>query len=128
MKRQAKRNTKPEILLRQALTRLGLRYRVELAPVESVRSKADIVFPGPKIAVFVHGCFWHGCPEHHRATKSNTKWWADKIAANRARDKQTRMALEAASWTVVQVWEHEAPGSAAERIAALVAGDVSDAA
>jgi len=69
MKRQAKRETKPEVLLRQALARLGLRYRVECAPVDGVRTKADVVFPGARIAVFVHGCFWHGCPEHHRATK-----------------------------------------------------------
>lgn len=120
MKQQAKRDTKPEILLRQALTRLGLRYRVELAPAEGVRTKADIVFPGAKIAVFVHGCFWHGCPEHQRPTKSNTKWWAEKIAVNRARDEETRTALEAAGWTVERVWEHEDPGFAAERIAAII--------
>jgi DNA (cytosine-5)-methyltransferase 1 len=120
MKRQAKRDTKPEVLLRKALSRLGLRYRKEFAPVLGVRTKADIVFPGPKIAVFVHGCFWHGCPEHHRPTKSNTKWWADKIAANKVRDDKTRCALEAAGWTVVRVWEHEPPGEAAARIATLV--------
>lgn len=120
MKRQAKRDTKPEVLLRQALTRLGLRYRAEFSPVKGVRTKADIVFPGAKIAVFVHGCFWHGCPEHYRPTKSNTKWWADKIATNHGRDEQTREALEAAGWTVERVWEHEPPALAAERIAALV--------
>jgi DNA mismatch endonuclease (patch repair protein) len=86
MKRQARRDTRPEILLRRALTSRGLRYRVDIAPVDGVRSKADVVFIKAKTAVFVHGCFWHGCPEHHRRTKSNTKWWADKIAANRKRD------------------------------------------
>ncbi len=120
MKRQARRDTKPELLLRSALSRAGLRYRVDYAPVESVRSKADIVFPRLKIACFVHGCFWHGCPEHHRPTKSNTKWWADKIAATRQRDEETRIALEAAGWTVVRVWEHEPPEAAAERIAGVV--------
>ena len=120
MKRQAKRDTKPEVLLRQSLTRLGLRYRVEYAPVKGVRSKADIVFPNARTAVFVHGCFWHGCPEHHRPTKSNTKWWADKIEANQHRDEATTSALEAAGWTVIRVWEHEAPEEAAARIAELV--------
>lgn len=120
MKRQSRRDTKPEVLLRRALTRRGLRYRVDVAPVDGVRSKADVVFARAKVAVFVHGCFWHGCPDHHRPTKSNTKWWADKIAANRKRDSETTAALEAAGWTVVQVWEHEAPEEAATRIAALI--------
>jgi DNA (cytosine-5)-methyltransferase 1 len=120
MKRQAQRDTKPELLLRTALSRRGLRYRVDYAPVDDVRSKADIVFPRLKIACFVHGCFWHGCSEHHRPTKSNTKWWADKIATNRKRDEQTRVALEAAGWTVVRIWEHEIPEVAADRIAVMV--------
>jgi DNA mismatch endonuclease Vsr len=121
MRKQRKRDTEPEVLLRKALTRMGLRYRIETAPVEGVHTKADIVFPGPKITVFVHGCFWHGCSDHYRPTKSNTKWWADKIAANQARDEKTRVALEAAGWTYVRVWEHEAPSLAAERVAAIVA-------
>lgn len=120
MRRQARRDTKPELLLRKALTRRGMRYRVDVAPVEEVRSKADVVFPQAKVAVYVHGCFWHGCPEHHRPTKSNTKWWADKIAANRERDQVTREALERAGWTVVRVWEHEPPDDAADRIVGLV--------
>ncbi len=120
MKKQAQRDTQPELLLRKALTRKGLRYRVDYAPVKEIRSKPDVVFPGVKVACFVHGCFWHGCPEHQRKTKSNTKWWADKIAANKKRDVETTAALEAAGWTVVRVWEHERPDEAAERIAALV--------
>lgn len=118
MKGQARRDTKPEVLLRKELTKLGLRYRIDHAPVEGVRSKADIVFPRAKLAVFVHGCFWHGCPEHARPTKSNTKWWADKIAANKRRDAKTTKAVEAAGWDVLRVWEHEAPADAAARIAA----------
>ena len=64
--------------------------------MEGVRTKADVVFPSQKVAVFVHGCFWHGCPEHHRPTKSNTKWWAAKIETNKERDESNRLALEAA--------------------------------
>ena len=126
MRRQSRRDTKPEILLRKALSRHGLRYRVDYAAVPSERSKADIAFPGIKLAIFVHGCFWHGCPEHHRPTKSNTKWWADKIAANRQRDQETASALQAASWTIVRVWEHEAPDIAAKRIASLVEAILAD--
>lgn len=121
MTRQARRDTKPEILLRKALTKRGLRYRIDYAPVQGVRSKADVVFPRLRLAIFVHGCFWHGCPEHARPTKSNTKWWADKIGANRQRDEETTEKLEAAGWRVERVWEHEPPDEAAERIAALVA-------
>ncbi len=120
MQRQARRDTKPELLLRKALTRKGLRYRVDYAPIETVRSKADIVFPKIRLAIYCHGCFWHGCPEHSRATKSNTTWWADKIAANRNRDGITKTALEAAGWTVVRIWEHEAPEAASDRIASIV--------
>ncbi len=120
MRKQARRDTKPELLIRKALTRRGLRYRVEYAPVPGVRSKADIVFPTLKVCVYCMGCFWHGCPEHSRPTKSNTKWWADKITANRQRDESNRRALEEAGWHVLQVWEHEAPDQAADRIASVV--------
>ena len=121
MTRQSRRDTKPEVLLRKALTAKGLRYRVDYQPVEEVRSKADIVFPRLRLAIFVHGCFWHGCPEHARPTKSNTKWWADKIEANRQRDEETAEKLESAGWQVERVWEHEDPEEAADRIAGLVA-------
>jgi DNA (cytosine-5)-methyltransferase 1 len=120
MTRQGRRDTKPEILLRKGLTKRGLRYRVDCSPVEDIRSKADIVFPRLRLAIFVHGCFWHGCSEHARPTKSNTKWWAEKIAANRQRDKETAEKLSAAGWQVERIWEHEPPEEAADRIAALV--------
>lgn len=122
MRRQGRRDTKPEVLLRKALSKHGglPRYRVDYTAIQSVRSKADIAFPRIKLAVFVQGCFWHGCPVHHRPTKSNTKWWADKIAANQRRDAETAYALEAAGWTVERVWEHEAPDDAARRLAALI--------
>lgn len=120
MKRQARRDTEPEVLLRKELAKRGLRYRVDYAPVKGVRTKADVVFPRVKLAVFVHGCFWHGCPTHSRPTKSNTKWWAEKIAANRRRDRATAKRLASAGWRVERVWEHEPPANAAQRIAALV--------
>lgn len=122
MRQQRKANTKPEVELRRELHKRGLRYGVDAAPVPGRRRRADLVFSGTQVAVFVHGCFWHGCPEHSRATKSNTKWWAEKIAANKDRDWQTVEALTADGWCVVEVWEHEPPAEAASRVAAIVRG------
>ena len=121
MKRQARRDTKPETLLRGELTKRGLRgYRKDYPPLKELRSKPDLVFTRQKIAIYVHGCFWHGCPDHQRKTKSNVKWWADKIKANKQRDVASAAALEAVGWKVVRVWEHEAPNEAADQIVGLV--------
>jgi DNA mismatch endonuclease Vsr len=120
MQRQRRANTKPEVLLRRELHALGLRFRLGVKPLPGQRRTPDLVFAKSKVAVLVHGCFWHGCPQHARETKSNTKWWADKIAANRLRDQETISALEVAGWTVVVVWEHEPPQEAAHRVAAAV--------
>jgi len=79
------------------------------------------VFPGPRVAVFVDGCFWHGCPEHASWPKANAQWWRVKIEANRRRDRDTDERLTRAGWEVVRVWEHEDPGQAAGRIAVVVA-------
>lgn len=120
MRKQKKANTKPELLIRRQLHARGLRYRVNNAPVPGLNRRADMVFVKEKVAVFVHGCFWHGCPEHARATKSNTKWWANKIAANKKRDAETVAELEGQGWLTIQVWEHEPPDEAAERVALIV--------
>jgi DNA mismatch endonuclease (patch repair protein) len=120
MRQQKKINTQPERLLRSALYARGLRYRVNERPLPELRRTADIIFRREKIAVFVDGCFWHGCPIHTRATKSNTRWWADKINANKQRDTETTHALESAGWRVERVWEHEDPESAAARIYAII--------
>lgn len=116
MRQQGRRDTKPEIQLRRVLTRRGLRYRVDHKPFPEIKSKPDLVFPRARVAVFVHGCFWHGCPQHARPTKSNTKWWADKIDRNRARDSEVERQLIEAGWRVLTVWEHERPEDAAVRI------------
>ncbi|MCG3042010.1 very short patch repair endonuclease [Streptomyces sp. S1A] len=107
------RDTKPELALRSLLHRAGLRYRVDTQPLEGVRRRADIVFPKERIAVFVDGCFWHGCPEHMRASKKNAESWKTKIEGNRARDAETNELLRAAGWTVIRIWEHENPAEAA---------------
>jgi DNA mismatch endonuclease (patch repair protein) len=121
MRGNRSRDTRPELGVRRACHALGLRYRVCARPVRSVRRTADLVFGPARTAVFVDGCFWHGCPSHFRPPMTNRGYWAAKIAANRARDRQTDRLLAAAGWAVVRVWEHDDPAAAAARIAALVA-------
>ena len=84
------------------------------------RRTIDIAFPSVRVAVFVDGCFWHGCPEHGTRPKSNASWWAIKLAANLARDEDTTALLEGQDWLVVRVWEHEPPGNAAQRVETAV--------
>ena len=114
------RDTKPEIAVRSAVHALGLRYRVGMRPVPHLRRTADLVFTRAKVAVFVDGCFWHGCPEHASWPKSNAQFWRDKIETNRARDADTDRRLRAEGWRVVRVWSHEAAGDAAARIEDIV--------
>jgi DNA mismatch endonuclease (patch repair protein) len=115
------RDTKPELALRRAVHAVGLRYYVNRRPIKSVRRTADLVFPRLRVAVFLDGCFWHGCPEHHTIAKTNGAFWADKVASNRRRDRDTDARLAEAGWTVVRVWEHEPIDEAASRVAAVVA-------
>jgi DNA mismatch endonuclease, patch repair protein len=115
------RDTRPEMAIRRATHRLGLRYRVDVAPVLSLRRRrADLVFPRQRVAVFIDGCFWHGCPDHARVPGTNTVYWAAKIAGNRQRDAHTSQMLAAAGWRVLRVWEHEEPADAALRIGDVV--------
>lgn len=120
MSRQRSHDTKPERVLRSLLHRQGLRYRLHRRPVAGLRRQADLVFPGARVAVFVDGCFWHCCPEHSTAPRSNQAWWAAKLARNVERDRDTDQRLAEAGWHVVRVWEHEDPAEAAERVAAAV--------
>lgn len=120
MEEQARRDTRPELAVRRAVWRLGLRYRVDVTPLPGMRRRADLVFPGAKVAVFVDGCFWHRCPEHKSIPKANRAWWLAKLDANVARDRDTDLRLSRAGWKVVRVWEHEDPEAAATRIAAVV--------
>jgi DNA mismatch endonuclease (patch repair protein) len=74
------------------------------------------VFTRAKIAVFVDGCFWHGCPAHHTVAKTNADFWAAKVGGNQSRDRETDRLLTEAGWLVVRVWEHEAADAAAQRV------------
>lgn len=121
MKRQPRQGTKPENVIFDGLAARGLDFERNVKPVEGLRREADGCLVSVKVAVFVDGCFWHGCPTHSRPTKSNTKWWREKIEKNRARDEETTRLLTAAGWTVVRVWEHEDPAEAVERITSITA-------
>jgi DNA mismatch endonuclease, patch repair protein len=100
--------TKPEIALRSALHRLGYRYRKDhrLDLAEGVRVRPDIVFTARRVAVFVDGCFWHACPEHGRQPSVNEWYWAPKLRRTVERDRAADLALAAAGWQVVRLWEH----------------------
>ncbi|MGW6575506.1 very short patch repair endonuclease [Streptomyces sp. NPDC054945] len=116
MSRQARRNTTPELAVRRLLHAAGLRYRLQVKVPGMPRRTIDIAFPGAKVAVFLDGCFWHGCPEHATQPKSNAQWWREKLDKNMARDRETSELLAAAGWTVLRFWEHETPESVAARV------------
>jgi DNA mismatch endonuclease (patch repair protein) len=119
------RDTKPELALRRAAHALGLRYRVSVRPLPKVRRTADMVFTKAKVAVFMDGCFWHGCPQHHTKAATNADYWAEKVLRNRERDAETDRLLTEAGWKVVRVWEHEDPTDAALRVSETVKRDRS---
>ena len=120
MKRVRQKNTSAESALRRELYARGLRYRIHVSILAKPRRVADIVFIGARVAVFVDGCFWHGCPLHATWPKQNAEFWRKKITANRERDLDTNARLEADGWKVVRVWEHESPSEAASHIARIV--------
>ena len=106
MRRVKGKNTTPELAVRKALTRLGARYRLHR---KDLPGKPDIVMPGRRLAIFVHGCFWHGhdCARGARVPKQNRDYWVAKVGRNVARDASTREALAAAGWRVETIWECE---------------------
>jgi DNA mismatch endonuclease (patch repair protein) len=110
------RDTAAEIALRRALHAAGLRYRVDRTVLPGTRRRADLVFSSERIAVFVDGCFWHGCPIHSSQPKANGSWWLDKLETNRRRDRDTDRRFTEAGWFVIRVWEHETAAEAAARI------------
>jgi DNA mismatch endonuclease (patch repair protein) len=122
------RDTAPERALRSALHRLGLRFRVDARPVPTIARRADVVLRRDRVAVFLDGCFWHGCPDHFRSPATDAHYWTAKIAANRARDASTDALLEAAGWIVVRAWEHEPTPVAARRVVAALAASRGGAA
>lgn len=112
MSAQRREDTVPELRIRKALFREGYRYRCGLPVPGRRRRTIDIAFTRLRVAVFVDGCFWHGCPEHFVPPKANAEWWLAKIEVNRARDADTTAVLADIGWRVVRLWEHTPTGDA----------------
>ncbi|SDO07904.1 T/G mismatch-specific endonuclease [Geodermatophilus sp. DSM 45219] len=120
MQKQRTRDTAPEMAIRRLLHAAGLRYRVDFSPLPGSRRRADLVFTSSRVAVFVDGCFWHGCPIHGSQSRTNSQFWSQKIESNVLRDNNTDAALRDADWLPLRVWEHEDPALAAKRVQAIV--------
>jgi DNA mismatch endonuclease (patch repair protein) len=114
------RDTKPEWLIRRLVHARGLRYRVSARPIPDLRRTADLVFRPAKVAVFIDGCYWHGCPEHYVPPRTNSGYWSDKVLRNVKRDRDTDQRLREAGWLVLRFWEHEQSDACADKIAATV--------
>jgi DNA mismatch endonuclease, patch repair protein len=123
MRANSKKDTRPERALRSELQRRGLRFRKHYALASAGRCRADIVFTRARIAVFVDGCFWHGCPDHGTRPRTNSVYWSAKINRNVARDADQTRLLERSGWRVVRIWEHEAVSSAADRVERALRGE-----
>lgn len=120
MKAAKPKDTAPEKALRSELHKRGLRYQIDIRPIENLNRRADIVFRSAKVAVFVDGCFWHGCPIHGTQAKANAEFWKHKIKRNHERDAETDQLLKKAGWKVVRVWEHENPEKASTKIQKII--------
>jgi DNA mismatch endonuclease (patch repair protein) len=122
MRGNRSRDTRPEVALRSALHRRGLRfrkeYKVELA---DRRVRVDVAFPSRRLAVFVDGCFWHSCPQHGHAARRNKHYWEPKFDRNRTRDEAVTRGLESAGWRVLRFWEHVPADDAAEAVSEALA-------
>lgn len=121
MRGNRKRDTRPEVAIRSALHRRGLRFRKDvLLRVGDLRVRADVVFPRRRLALFVDGCFWHRCPEHGTSPRANAAYWGPKLDRNVERDRMQTAALRADGWTVVRAWEHEDPDEVALAVEQLL--------
>lgn len=121
MQATPQRQTTPEVRLQSMLRSAGVRFTTDARPLPALRRTADIVLRRLKIAVFVDGCFWHGCPAHCTWPTHNRAWWRAKIARTRARDHDTDVQLRAAGWAVIRIWEHAVNPRAIQRILVHVA-------
>ena len=120
MQSNRSRDTVPEVALRSALHRRGLRFRKHVRPVPELPCTVDVVFPRERLAVFIEGCYWHSCPEHVSYPITNGDWWRAKLAATRERDERNAQTLRDAGWTVLRVWEHEDAQTAAMRVSGVL--------
>lgn len=109
-------DTGPELKLRSLVHKAGLRYAIDVRPEHEINRRADMVFRSAKVAVFVNGCFWHGCPKHYVLPKTNRRFWSEKVNRNKERDKETRRLLGRRGWKVMTLWEHDDFSLPAEKI------------
>lgn len=110
------RDTGPERAVRSALHRRGMRFRTHVRLLDTYRGSVDIVFATPRVAVFIDGCFWHGCPIHWYPPRAHRSFWVEKVLRNRDRDVVVSRQLEAAGWLVIRIWEHDSVDEATDRI------------
>ena len=121
MRANRRRDTKPEVALRSALHRRGLRFRNDASIVtDQGNVRVDVALTRHRLAIFVDGCFWHCCPEHGTRPRSNTEYWRPKLERNRQRDAASNGLLQGAGWRVVRVWEHQDAEEAADLIDRLI--------
>ena len=116
----ARRDTAPELAARRALHAAGFRYRVQLPVPGNRRRTIDVAFTRARLALFIDGCFWHGCPQHGVQPRANSDWWRWKIARNQARDADTTRVLQDQGWRVLRVWEHEPPDAVVDAVRQLL--------
>ncbi len=114
------RDTKAELAVRRLVHARGLRYRVNARPEHDLRRTADLLFTRVRVAVFIDGCYWHGCPQHFSMPATNPEYWEGKIGRNGQRDIETTALLEERGWTVLRFWEHETPATVADSITEAV--------
>jgi len=115
-----RRDTKPELSIRRLLYAHGFRYRVDYRPVVESRTRADIAFTRRKLAIFIDGCFWHGCPIHATHPKRNADYWLPKLKRNIERDLEASAILRENGWTVLRYWEHQDPAAVVDDIETLI--------
>jgi DNA mismatch endonuclease (patch repair protein) len=127
MRGNRRADTRPEVALRSALHRRGLRFRKDhRLQAGDIRVKVDVVFPRRRLAVFVDGCYWHSCPEHGRVPTANAQYWPAKLARNRARDARVSEALRDEGWTVLRLWEHVETDEAVQAVLDALAAAVAE--
>lgn len=127
MQANRRRDTRPEVAARKLLHAQGHRFRVDY-PIQTDerRIRVDIAFPGDKVAIFVDGCFWHGCPEHGTMPVRNRDYWEPKLETNRLRDERQVRLIEQAGWTVRRFWTHSPANEICQGINEMLASARSD--
>jgi len=122
MRKQRVVDTQAEILVRKALFAAGIRYRKHWPVPGRRRRTIDIAMPGRRLAIFIDGCFWHGCETHKTVPRSNEAWWRAKLQENKRRDDETTEILVAQGWKVLRFWEHDEPSDVVAAVIHLIFG------